>query len=204
MKKIFLALVVITALGASHKVDKYEGITYKSIKDGKIVLKCGKVITQKGSKAKTLKKNKRKAVAQVTEIDCKDILFKTKNKKNSRNTKGVIKTARGYLGVKYRYGGVTTKGIDCSAFVQKVYKKHGKHLPRTSTQQASAGKHIDKKNLKTGDLVFFGAYGRDIGHVGIYLGNNKFIHASSAAKKVTISNLDKKYYKKHYKGARRL
>ena len=83
--------------------------------------------------------------------------------------------------------------------------RHGKRLPRTSTDQASSGKHVNKKNLREGDLVFFkDAYKRGITHVGIYLGNNKFIHASSSAKKVTISSLNKKYYRRHYAGARRI
>lgn len=117
----------------------------------------------------------------------------------------VIKTAKKYLGVRYKYGASTktTKKFDCSSFVKHVYKKNGKTLPRTSRTQAKMGKHIKKKNLKRGDLVFFGTKKR-INHVGIYIGGNKFIHASSGAKKVTISKLSKDYYKKHYRGARRV
>ena len=125
-------------------------------------------------------------------------------KKKLASTK-IIKDAKKYLGVRYRFGGTTRKGIDCSAFVRAIYKKQGKNLPRTSYQQASSGKHVDKKNLKKGDLVFFkGTYKRGISHVGIYLGNDKFIHASSGARKVTISKLSKSYYRRHYAGARRI
>ena len=118
----------------------------------------------------------------------------------------IIKTAKKYLGTKYRYGASskTTSKFDCSSFVQRVFKTHGKNLPRTSNQQASSGKHINKKNLKIGDLVFFSDSRRRIGHVGIFIGKGKFIHASSTAKKVIISNLDKKYYKRKYIGARRV
>jgi len=119
--------------------------------------------------------------------------------------KSIIKTAKSYLGVRYRFGGTSRQGIDCSSFVQKVMAKHGKKLPRTSVNQASSGKHVNRKNLREGDLVFFkGTYKKGISHVGIYLGKDKFIHASSGAKKVTISSLNKKYYKTHYAGARRV
>ena len=136
-----------------------------------------------------------------------DIVVKSKSNHKSKLTskKKVIVTAKKYLGTKYKFGGTTKRGIDCSGFTQKVMKKHKVKLPRTASQQASSGKHINKKNLKPGDLVFFkGTYKRGISHVGIYLGNDKFIHASSGAKKVTISRLSKAYYKNHYAGARRV
>jgi len=128
-----------------------------------------------------------------------------KSKLTKRTNKKVIATARSYLGTRYRFGGKTKRGIDCSGFTQAVLKKHKVNLPRTASQQASVGRHVDKKNLKRGDLVFFkGTYKRGISHVGIYLGNDRFIHASSGAKKVTISKLSKAYYKSHYAGARRV
>ena len=116
-----------------------------------------------------------------------------------------VKTAKTYLGVKYRFGGQTRKGLDCSSFTQKVMKSNKIKIPRTASKQARVGKHIPKKKLKPGDLVFFkGTYKKGISHVGIYLGKGKFIHASSAAREVTISNLNKPYYLKHYAGARRV
>jgi len=136
-----------------------------------------------------------------------DIIVKSKSNHKSKLTskKKVIVTAKKYLGTRYRFGGTTKRGIDCSGFTKSVMKKHGCNLPRTASQQASSGKHINKKNLKPGDLVFFkGTYKRGISHVGIYLGNDKFIHASSGKGKVTISRLSKAYYKNHYAGARRV
>jgi hypothetical protein len=115
----------------------------------------------------------------------------------------VLKTAKSFLGIKYLYGGEGKDGLDCSAFVQKVYKEHGKKLPRTSNEQYRCGRAVTKQDLKPGDLVFFSDGNKTIGHVGIYLGNNKFIHASSGAHKVTITDLDKAYYKKHFMGGRR-
>ena len=142
-----------------------------------------------------------------------DIIVKSKSnhkkvtftKRSTKSTKKVIVTAKKYLGVKYKFGGTTRKGIDCSSFTKTVMKKHGHNLPRTASQQASAGVHIDKKKLRPGDLVFFkGTYKRGISHVGIYLGSDRFIHASSGKGKVTISRLSKAYYKRHYAGARRV
>ena len=118
----------------------------------------------------------------------------------------VIKTAKKYLGTKYKFGGTTKRGIDCSAFTQKVLKAHGKKIPRTANEQASSGVHVDKKNLRPGDLVFFRNTDRrrTISHVGIMISKTDFIHASSAAGKVTISKLSKKFYLRHYAGARRV
>ncbi|OGS45890.1 MAG: hypothetical protein A2539_05455 [Elusimicrobia bacterium RIFOXYD2_FULL_34_15] len=111
-----------------------------------------------------------------------------------------------FLGVKYKYGGMDPeKGIDCSYFVQTVYKSLGTVLPRTSRLQFKIGKKINKDDLMPGDLVFFKKYlnGSRINHVGMYIGNDEFIHASYGAKKVTISSLNETYFKKRFMGARR-
>ncbi|MCD6435668.1 MAG: C40 family peptidase, partial [Clostridiales bacterium] len=125
-----------------------------------------------------------------------DIVFTKSNHKLTKDINKVIRTAKKYLGTKYKFGGTTRRGIDCSAFTKVVMKHHGKTLPRTANQQASSGKHINKKDLRKGDLVFFKNTDkrRIISHVGIYLGNGKFIHASSGAGRVTITKLNKAYY----------
>ncbi|HAM39700.1 MAG TPA: hypothetical protein DCP53_09965 [Elusimicrobia bacterium] len=118
----------------------------------------------------------------------------------------LINFAFEFLGVKYKYGGVDPeKGIDCSYFVQTVYKSLGTVLPRTSRLQFKIGKKIGKDELMPGDLVFFRKYlsGSRINHVGMYIGNDEFIHASYGAKKVTISSLNEIYYKNRFMGARR-
>lgn len=140
--------------------------------------------------------------------DTKDKLAQTLMPIKTKKLKDPIKVAKSLLGKRYRFGASTktTKAFDCSSFTKYVIKKSkNKNLPRTAAAQASIGKHVDKKHLKKGDLVFFkGTYKRGISHVGIYAGNGKFIHASSGAKKVTISSLNKPYYRKHYAGARRV
>ena len=134
----------------------------------------------------------------------------TKMTAHSRNShtksKDTIKIAKQFLGRKYRFGASTrtTKVFDCSSFVKKVMKlAKNKNIPRTASSQYKHAKKV--KNPKKGDLVFFkGTYKKGISHVGIMISKNKFIHASSGAGKVTISSLNKSYYKKHLKGFARV
>jgi lipoprotein Spr len=105
-------------------------------------------------------------------------------------------------GVEYKLGGDSKNGIDCSGFTQKAFKeKFNMTMPRTTTMQSQVGKEIDKSELKSGDLVFFKT--GDINHVGIYLENGMFIHASTKTG-VTISELDNSYFSKSYWKAQRV
>jgi hypothetical protein len=113
----------------------------------------------------------------------------------------IAKTALNYLGTPYIRGGNSEDGFDCSGFVQTVFRMNGIELPRTSAEQFKAGYPI-KENLKRGDLVFFKINGRSISHVGIYLGDGKFIHAPRVNQKVRIESLDLPYYQKRYIGAK--
>ena len=123
---------------------------------------------------------------------------------NSSKGNAIIATAKTYMGVPYVFGGESpSSGLDCSSFTQLVMKENGIALPRTAAEQYSTGTAVDKANLKIGDLVFFTTYKPGASHVGFYMGNQQFIHASSAAKEVTISSLDESYYTEHYIGARR-
>lgn len=116
----------------------------------------------------------------------------------------IIATAKTYMGVPYVFGGESpSSGLDCSSFTQLVMKENGITLPRTAAEQYNTGTAVDKANLKIGDLVFFTTYKPGASHVGFYMGNQQFIHASSAAKEVTISSLNESYYTEHYIGARR-
>ncbi|WP_423809419.1 NlpC/P60 family protein [Photobacterium iliopiscarium] len=108
-----------------------------------------------------------------------------------------------WKGTPYRYGGSSKKGIDCSAFVQVGYSSvYQKLLPRTTLELVKKGKQVKRNNAKEGDLVFFRT-GRNSRHVGIYLGNLKFLHASQS-KGVIISRLDNPYWKRHFWQIRRL
>lgn len=116
----------------------------------------------------------------------------------------LLGTAREFLGIPYKFGGSSLKGIDCSAYVKRVFAALDIELPRTAREQFHVGEKIAKEELTPGDLVFFKTYARYPSHVGIFIGDNKFIHASSKGKKVEISNLDARYYSKRFIGAKRL
>lgn len=106
-----------------------------------------------------------------------------------------------WYGVPYRFGGTTKGGIDCSAFVQELYGEvYNMNVVRTSREQFAASKYVKNyQDLKVGDLVFFKIRTRAISHVGVYLGEGKFIHASRS-KGVVVSDLDHVYWKKYYVG----
>ncbi|MDF2500979.1 MAG: NlpC/P60 family protein [Anaerosporomusa subterranea] len=128
---------------------------------------------------------------------------KTDQTSASSTATSVLNTAKQYMGVPYVWGGETPTGFDCSGFTQYVLKQNGITIPRTAAEQYQSGVSIMKSNLKTGDLVFFTTYKPGASHVGFYMGDGKFIHASSGAKQVTISSLDESYYTEKYIGARR-
>lgn len=129
---------------------------------------------------------------------------------NQRNHSNLIanqieKIAKSHLGQKYVWGANGPYTFDCSGFTKSVFNNIGISIPRVSKEQAKVGQYISKNQLKKGDLVFFDSpKSSEVSHVGIYLGNGKFIHASSAKKSVVIGNLNSGYHSKHFKWGRRL
>jgi len=116
----------------------------------------------------------------------------------------LILFAKKFMNIPYRFGGTSLFGIDCSGYVQKVYSMIGVNLPRSAREQFHEGQPVDTGELSIGDLVFFRTYAPFPSHVGIYLGDNLFIHASSRGKKVTIDNLTEPFYIKRFIGAKRV
>ncbi|MCR4310655.1 MAG: NlpC/P60 family protein [Deltaproteobacteria bacterium] len=119
-------------------------------------------------------------------------------------TDRLLRVAHGMLEVPYRFGGTTLWGLDCSGFVQKTFAFLNLDLPRSAREQFREGAKVAKADLSPGDLVFFRTYAKYPSHVGIYLGDNRFVHASASERKVTVDSLDKPYYEKRYIGAKRL
>jgi len=114
-----------------------------------------------------------------------------------------VRVAKTFLGAPYRLGGSTLKGIDCSALVKKIYEIFDIHLPRTVREQFQIGKKVGKDELEEGDLVFFKTRRSNNGHVGIYIGNNEFVHASRFNREVKVDNLNTPYFNKCFlKGVR--
>lgn len=117
----------------------------------------------------------------------------------------VVRGALSYRGTRYRMGATGRGAFDCSAFVRHVFAKEGKYLPRTAAEQYQYGRMVDKAELRPGDIVFFkNTYKRGISHVGIYIGNGRFVHASSGSGAVTTNSLSEEYYVNHWAGAKRL
>jgi len=106
-----------------------------------------------------------------------------------------LEIARSMLGVAYRYGGANPRGFDCSGLVQYSYAKAGLKLPRTSQDIFRASQLVSPGDLQAGDLVFFTISSKKIAHVGIYAGNNRFIHAPSSGKGVSYASLRAPYWK---------
>ncbi|MDR2013338.1 MAG: C40 family peptidase [Rhodanobacter sp.] len=106
---------------------------------------------------------------------------------------------------RYKYGGSEpSTGFDCSGFVRYVFRHSaGSELPRGSASQYLMGTKVDSLHMRTGDLVFFHMHGTRISHVGIYLGNGRFIHSPSTGKRVSISSLNTAYWARHFAGAKR-
>lgn len=147
--------------------------------------------------------NKNELVARIIEQDIQKITESEEFLEHDSPNK-LIMFAKKLLNIPYKFGGNSILGIDCSAYVKKVYGFLGIELPRTAREQFVKGEEIPKDDLSIGDLVFFRTYASFPSHVGIYLGNNLFIHASSRGKKVKIDNLDAPYYLKRFIGAKRL
>ena len=114
--------------------------------------------------------------------------------------------AMGFLGVPYRRGGTNANtGFDCSGFVRSMFEQSvGKVLPRRASEQAAATEKIDKQDLKPGDLVFFNTMRQTFSHVGIYVGDNKFIHSPKPGQQVRVDDMRQAYWDRRFTGARRV
>jgi len=117
----------------------------------------------------------------------------------------ILSASSPWMGSPYKYGGTTKEGVDCSGFVQNIYKSvYGVTLPRTTTEMNKVGSSVRASWMICGDLIFFkNVRGSGVDHVGIYVGNNKFVHASTS-RGVVVSDLTSRYYTKHLASIRRV
>lgn len=129
---------------------------------------------------------------------------KMETKGSSYLREEIVKTAQGFIGVPYLWGGDSPdEGFDCSGFTMAVYQYNGLNLPRSSKEQYETGMPVDRSRLMKGDLVFFNTAGNHkVSHVGLYSGGGRFIHAPGRGKKITTESLSSSYYEKRYAGAR--
>jgi len=126
--------------------------------------------------------------------------------RRERSDMGIIaaRTAERFVGIPYRWGGDTVvDGMDCSGFVRAVYNLCGVNIPRTSREQYRVGDVVGRDELKDGDLIFFGPSADEITHVGIFVGNGRFVHAPRRGDDIKITAVDDPYFTKRYVGAKR-
>ena len=148
-------------------------------------------------------------VKQEVKVENKDNLNNTDAKnyeiEASGQAKEAVNLALDKLGSTYVYGDTGKDGYDCSGLIYAVYKNQlGINLPRTSSEQSKYGKQVSRSELQAGDLIFFNTSGNGVSHVGIYMGNGQFVHASSGQKKVVVSKLSENYYDTRYVNATRV
>ena len=172
------------------------------------------VETKVEEKAKTVEKVEKKEINQQQsratrrEMNIEeDIELTSRGKDLSSKNAQIVELAKKYIGGKYVWGANGPNAFDCSGLTQYVYAKNGIGLNRTAAEQAKQGVKVSKSELEAGDLVFFkkiNSVGAGVSHVGIYIGNGKFIHASTPAKGIRVDNLSDDYYTKRFHSARRV
>jgi len=169
--------------------------------------KNGKV--KKGKKLKHVKnvyfddliKEQKELLAQI------DKLHKKRLESGAYDKSTMLKNAKTHLGEKYVWGGTKPNAFDCSGYMQYLYKKEGVDLPRTAYEQSKVGKEVSRFRLKKGDLLFFltdKSRGIPVTHVGMYLGNDKFIHAASKKKGIIITPFSSSRYALLFVKAKRI
>ncbi len=132
-------------------------------------------------------------------LETRNIIEKVVDKSN------IIETAMQFIGTPYSFGSNGPKSFDCSGFSRYIFKLLGYNIPRSSSSQSNYGEIVSRENLQIGDLVFFNTSGKGVSHVGVYIGEGRFIHAASnPVNKVTINSLNEKYYSQRYVNARRV
>jgi len=171
----------------------------------KIIIPTKEKPHAKAQHSKDKSKISDKAIARFGPRVAQQIEIEEAAEKTGQDRPGeIVRTALAYRGARYVRGGTGRRGFDCSGFTRHIYRKFGVSLPHSSRAQAGCGKSISRSELKSGDILLFHTYRRGVSHVGIYIGEGKFIHASTPRHGVIISSLNERYYASRYIGARRI
>lgn len=193
-----------------EEIKRLNNLSSNNLKLGqKLVVKAAQK-TNSQQENSTARENENVPVIKTAKVDIENKIEEIEEIKTSEDlsqmsiTERLLLFAKKMLHLPYKFGGNSYTGLDCSFFVKKVYSMVGIDLPRTAREQFTVGIPVSKEELKPGDLVFFKTYAKFPSHVGIYLGDNLFIHASTRGKKVTIDSLEAPYYFQRYIGAKRI
>jgi cell wall-associated NlpC family hydrolase len=169
-------------------------------RDGTVV-KGKKITHNKNNFFKDLVQEQKRLLSQLKKIKIK------KADPYNYNKNSIVENAKQHLGERYVWGGTKPNAFDCSGYVKYLYEKEGIAIPRTAYQQSKVGEYVERDELEKGDLLFFLTDKKrniPITHVGLYLGDDKFIHAASKKDGVIISSLSKSRYNKIYVKAKRI
>jgi cell wall-associated NlpC family hydrolase len=198
-----------------EELKRINGISGKSIKPGRILSlresDQPQEVAKKPARSFTVRNTElfsneeyERTLAELTDSDQEKTVDLGKDLELTTDaSKRLKKSAFSFLGTRYRFGGTSRNGLDCSSFVQHVFRDLDIQLPRTAREQYRTGEPVTSCELQKGDLVFFRTYASFPSHVGIYLGDNKMIHASSRDHKVVISSMNTPYFRSRFIGAKR-
>lgn len=205
MKKFTCSLILAGSLAFGITTTNAEASTH-TVKSGEslwVISKANNVSVSNLMKWNNLKSDALQP-KQVLQTSAKNSSTATTSKTTSTkstSSPNVVNQAMKLVGIPYKFGGTTVNGFDCSGFIQYAYKKSGKSISRTTTSQFAQSKKVTSP--KPGDLVFFqNTYRKGISHVGIYIGNNKFVHAGGNKSQVT--SLSNSYWKSKFHSFKRL
>ncbi len=150
-------------------------------------------------------KEKREEKKEVSDEVAKAVVKRNEFLAEEKDQQVLVRVAKAFLGLKYSRGGTNINGMDCSAFVQKVFRIFDIDLPRTTREQFLVGYTVAREALRIGDLVFFKrGQARRPGHVGIYIGNGQFIHTSLRKQRVEVNSFENRYFSTRFIGAKRI
>ncbi len=150
-------------------------------------------------------KEKREEKKEVSDEVAKFVVKRNEFLAEEKDQQVLVRVAKAFLGLKYSRGGTNINGMDCSAFVQKVFRIFDIDLPRTTREQFLVGYTVAREALRIGDLVFFKrGQARRPGHVGIYIGNGQFIHTSLQKQRVEVNSFENRYFSTRFIGAKRI